>query len=95
MAAYILVQIEVHDPATYENYKKLVPPSIAAYGGRLIVRGGKTETLEGTWSPARLVVVEFPSVEQAKKWWSSAEYAEAKALRQRAAKTELIVVEGA
>ena len=95
MAAYILVQIEVQDPATYENYKKLVPPSIAAYGGRFIVRGGKTETLEGTWSPARLVVVEFPSVEQAKKWWSSAEYAEAKALRQRAAKTELIVVEGA
>jgi len=94
MAAYIVVQVEVHDQATYDEYRKLVPPSLAAYGGRFAVRGGKTETLEGTWNPSRFVVLEFDSVEQAKKWWASPEYAEAKALRQRSAKTEMLVVAG-
>ena len=95
MSAYVLVQVEVQDAATYEKYKPMVPPTIAAYGGRIIVRGGKSEILEGDWSPKRMVVLEFPSVEQAKKWWASEEYAEAKALRQRSAKTQMIVVEGA
>lgn len=95
MPAYVLVQVDVTDPETYEQYKPLVPPTIAQYGGRFVVRGGKTEVLEGSWSPKRLVILEFPSVEQAKKWWSSSEYAPAKALRQRSAKTEMIVVEGA
>ena len=72
----------------------MVPPSLEAFGGRFLVRGGKVETLEGAWTPNRLVIVEFPSVERAKAWWSSAEYAEAKALRQATAKTKLIVVEG-
>jgi uncharacterized protein (DUF1330 family) len=94
MPAYVIVQIEIEDAAAYAEYVKLVPPSIAVYGGRFVVRGGKTETLEGSWSPKRLVILEFPSVEQAKKWWASEEYAEAKALRQRAAKTEMIVAEG-
>lgn len=94
MPAYVLVQVEVQDPAIYEKYKPMVPPTIAAYGGRFIARGGKTEILEGDWSPGRLVILEFPSVEQAKKWWASEEYAEAKALRQRSAKTQMIVVEG-
>ena len=94
MPAYILVQVKVNDPVRYEDYKKMVPPSIAKYGGRFLVRGGKTETLEGTWQPSRLVIVEFPSVERAKAWWASPEYAEAKALRQATSQTELIVVEG-
>jgi uncharacterized protein (DUF1330 family) len=94
MPAYVIVQVEIEGAAAYAEYVKLVPPSIAAYGGRFVVRGGKTETLEGSWSPKRLVILEFPSVEQAKKWWASEEYAEAKALRQRAAKTEMIVAEG-
>ena len=94
MPAYILVEVQVHDPATYEDYKKLVPSSLEPYGGQFIIRGGKTETLEGSWSPARMVMLEFESVEQAKQWWASPEYAEAKAMRQRAAKTEMIVVEG-
>ncbi len=94
MAGYIVVQVEVQDQATYEEYKKLVPATIEKYGGRLKVRGGKTETLEGTWSPKRFIVIEFDSVEQAKKWWDSPEYAPAKAMRQRSAKTEMIVVEG-
>lgn len=94
MPAYIVVEVEVLDPDRYEKYKSMVPPSLKAYGGRFLVRGGKVETLEGDWSPKRFVVVEFPSVEQAKAWWGSTEYAEAKALRQATANTQMIVVEG-
>ena len=94
MPAYIVVEVEVNDPERYENYKAMVPPSLAAYGGRFLVRGGKVETLEGDWAPKRFVMVEFPSLEKAKAWWNSAEYAEAKALRQATAKTQMIVVEG-
>lgn len=94
MPAYIIVEIEIHDPETYEEYKKLTPVSLAAYGGKFIVRGGKTETLEGGWQPQRIVVLEFPTVERAKEWWASEEYAPAKNLRQRTAHTKMIVVEG-
>ena len=94
MPAYVVVEIEVLDAETYEDYKQLASRAIAAHGGRYLVRGGAVETLEGVWSPKRFVIVEFPSVEQAKAWWSSDEYAGAKALRQRSARTEMIVVEG-
>jgi uncharacterized protein (DUF1330 family) len=94
VSAYVVVQIDVKDPVAYEGYKKLTPASIAPYGGKFVVRGGKVETLEGTWLPPRFVVVEFPSVERAKAWWNSPEYAPAKKLRQSCADTEMIVVEG-
>jgi len=94
MPAYIVVEVEVHDMERYERYKSMVPPSLAAYGGRFLVRGGKVENLEGGWAPKRFVMVEFPSVERAKEWWNSDEYAEAKALRQATASTQMIVVEG-
>ena len=94
MSAYVLVEVEVLDAERYETYKQMVPPSLAAYGGRFIVRGGAAETLEGSWSPKRIVILEFPSVERAKEWWGSSEYAEAKALRQVTARTQMIVVEG-
>jgi uncharacterized protein (DUF1330 family) len=94
VAAYIIVSIKVQDPVRYEAYKSMVPPSLAAYGGKFIVRGGKLETLEGGWSPERFVIIEFPSADQAKAWWGSAEYAEAKALRQATSVSEMIVVEG-
>jgi uncharacterized protein (DUF1330 family) len=94
MAAYVVVEIEVLDAERYETYKRMVPPSLTAYGGRFIVRGGVAETLEGTWSPKRLVILEFPSAAQAKTWWDSPEYAEAKALRQATARTQMIVIEG-
>ncbi|HEX2204424.1 MAG TPA: DUF1330 domain-containing protein [Longimicrobium sp.] len=94
MPAYVIVDITVEDPATYERYKALAPPSIAAYGGRYLVRGGATEVLEGTWSPRRLVVLEFPTPERARAWWASPEYAEAKALRQSCARTGMLLVEG-
>jgi uncharacterized protein (DUF1330 family) len=94
MSAYVIVEISVHDPQAYEEYKKMTPASIAAYGGRFIVRGGQTETLEGDWKPKRMIVLEFPSVARAKEWWDSDLYSEAKAIRQKAASTNMIVVEG-
>jgi len=95
MAGYVVVQVDVKDPVRYADYRAMVLPTLAKYGGRFIVRGGKTETLEGDWAPKRFVIVEFPTVEQAKAWWASPEYAEAKALRQATAETQMIVVEGA
>jgi uncharacterized protein (DUF1330 family) len=94
MPAYVVTQIEVHDPQRYETYKQMSPGSIAAFGGRFIVRGAPTQTLEGDWSPKRFVIVEFPTLEQAKAWWNSPEYAAAKKLRQETSHTEMIVVEG-
>jgi uncharacterized protein (DUF1330 family) len=94
MAAYVVVEVEVQDADRYETYKRMVPPSLAPYGGRFIVRGGEVETLEGEWSPERLVIVEFPTAEQAKAWWGSEEYAGAKALRQATARSRMIVVAG-
>ena len=94
MPAYLAVQITVTDPATYERYKALAPVSIAQYGGRYLVRGGRSETLEGSWSPARLAVLEFPSMERAREWWNSPEYAPAKAIRQASALTEMLLIEG-
>ena len=79
----------------YEEYKKLTPASIAAYGGKFIVRGGATETLEGDWQPGRVVVLEFPDAGRARQWWNSSEYATAKTIRQSAANTKMILVEGA
>lgn len=94
MPAYIVVEVNVHNPAEYENYKKLTPGSLKNYQGKFIVRGGKTETLEGDWNPQRFVMLEFPTVTLAKAWWASKEYAPAKALRQRTASSKMIVVEG-
>jgi uncharacterized protein (DUF1330 family) len=94
MPAYVVVQVTVKDPTVYEDYKVLAPPSIAQHGGRYIVRGAKTELLEGTWEPPRLVILEFPSADRARAWWSSPEYAAAKALRQSCASTEMVLIEG-
>jgi uncharacterized protein (DUF1330 family) len=94
MSAFVVVQVDVKDPARYEAYKAMVPPSLQKYGGRFVVRGGQVHVMEGTWAPKRFVLVEFPSVERAKAWWASPEYAEAKALRQATADSHLIIVEG-
>lgn len=94
MAAYVVVQVDVKDPGRYEDYRKMVPASLEKYGGRFLVRGGKTHTMEGGWAPKRFVLVEFPGPEQAKAWWASPEYAEAKALRQATSDSQLIIAEG-
>lgn len=94
MAAYIIVDVEVTDPKLYAEYKQQVPATLEPYGGRFLCRGGVTERLEGDWKPARVVVLEFDSVEQARGWWSSTGYAAPKALRQRSARSNMILVEG-
>ena len=94
MAGYIIVDVQINDPEAYERYKAAVPATLAAYGGKFLVRGGRAETLEGNWEPNRIVVVEFESVEKAKAWWSSQEYAAPKQLRQSASVTKMIVAEG-
>ena len=95
MAAYVIVDIEITDAALYEEYRKRVPATIAKYGGKFLVRGGAFEQLEGTWQPTRLVLLEFPSFEQAKRWYDSEEYREPKAIRLKASKANLIMVDGA
>jgi len=95
MAAYLIAEIDVQDAAAYEEYKKLTPGAAGAYGGRFIVRGGTVEGKEGGWKPARLVVLEFASMDQARKFYDSPEYAPALAIRLKAAKSRVILVEGA
>ncbi len=94
MPAYVIVEIEIEDHEAYEEYKKLTPAAIAAYDGKFIIRGAKTECLEGEWNPLRIVVLEFPFLEKAREWWASPEYTKAKIIRQKAAKTKMIVVQG-
>lgn len=95
MPAYVIVDVTIHDENAYEDYKKLTPASIAAYDGKFVVRGGKSELLEGDWQPGRMVILEFPSVERAKEWWHSEQYTVAKKIRQKAATTNMLVIEGA
>ncbi|MBL8100708.1 MAG: DUF1330 domain-containing protein [Anaerolineales bacterium] len=94
MTAYIIVDIEVTDPVGYEDYKRLASPTLAIYGGKYIARGGNTEVLEGEWIPNRLVILEFENSERAKAWLNSPEYAEARALRHKYAKSNMVVVDG-
>jgi uncharacterized protein (DUF1330 family) len=94
MPAYVIVDIEVHDPERYAEYIAKAPASVEAAGGRYLVRAGETEVLEGDWSPKRLVILEFPTVEAAKAWWSSEEYADVKAIRHATATSSMIVAVG-
>jgi len=94
MKAYIIVDVTIHNPSRYEDYKKLTPGSLVPYDGKFIVRGGPSETVEGDWQPGRIVIIEFPSKEKAKAWWSSEEYEPAKAIRQSTSHTKMILVEG-
>jgi uncharacterized protein (DUF1330 family) len=95
MPGYVIAEVTVTEPQGFEKYREMVPATVAKYGGRFVVRGGKLETLEGEWQPRRLVVIEFASAARAREWWASEEYREAKALRQRTARTNLVIVEGA
>ena len=94
MPAYVINDMEVTNPELLVEYKKLSAPTVQQFGGRFIARGGRMVALEGDWNPERVVILEFPTFEQAKSWAESAEYAPAKLLRQRASKSKLIVIEG-
>jgi uncharacterized protein (DUF1330 family) len=93
---YVIVQVSaIHDPVAYVTYRPLAGASIAAHGGRFIVRGGEAERLEGEEPAGRNVVIEFPSLAAAKAWYNSPEYQEALKIRLAASFGELVIVEGA
>jgi uncharacterized protein (DUF1330 family) len=94
MRAYVIADIDVTDPGGYEAYRKRVPSTIVAHGGRFLTRGGALEVLEGSWSPKRLVIVEFPSMAALRSWYDSLEYRPLIELRNRFARSSLIAVEG-
>ena len=94
MAAYLVADIEITDPAAFEGYRNTVGESIAAFGGRYLARGGRTEIAEGDWTPRRLVILEFPTMERLKAWYDSPLYAPALALRKRSTNSNLVMVEG-
>lgn len=94
MPAYLFANVEVTDPAGYEEYRQQVSATITAHGGRYLVRGGATEVLEGDWSPKRIVILEFADMAQLKAWYRSPEYQPLIKLRQRTAKSTLVAVEG-
>ena len=94
MTAYVILEVEVTDPARYAEYRDLATPTVAQYGGKYIARGGKAENLERDWSPSRVVILQFESIEQARKWMNSPEYSPAKEIRHQASITRSIVVEG-
>ena len=94
MPAYVIADIDVTNAAQYEEYKKLVPATIAQHGGRYLTRGGATTTLEGDWTPPRVVILEFPSADAARTWYASTEYGKAKAARAGAAFAKILIVDG-
>ncbi len=95
MAGYIVADIEITDPDEYQKYAQQTAATLERYGGKFLVRGGQPETLEGDWKTKRIVIIEFPSVEQAKAWYDSPEYSAIKGIRQRSAISNILLVHGA
>jgi uncharacterized protein (DUF1330 family) len=91
---YILAEVEVTDPALFETYRPLAAASVAAFGGKYLVRGGAAEMLEGEHSLGRMVVLEFPSPERAMEWYRSVDYQKALAIRLKSASTEVLLLTG-
>ena len=94
MPAFVIADITVIDSAGFEQYRKEVPATIAAYGGRYLTRGGVTETIEGDWRPSRLTMLQFDSMERARAWYASPEYQRILPLRTGSARTNLLFAEG-
>ena len=94
MAAYIIFDVEVTDPAATADYAKLANESLAPFQSKTILHGGMVEVLEGDWEPKTVVMVEFESMEQARQWYNSPAYSKAKEILHRAASTNVILVEG-
>lgn len=92
--AYVVVEVDVQDAEGYAEYRKLSTAALEQYGGKFLVRGGAVTIEEGEWQPNRWVIVEFEDMAAARRWYESPEYTEAKALRQKYATSNLIIVEG-
>ena len=95
MTAYVIADVQVTDAAAYEPYRPLAAASIARFGGRFIVRGGKVDLFEGEPEPERIVVIEFPDADTARRWYRSEEYQSALKIRQSASRGRVFLVEGA
>ncbi len=94
MSAYVIIDVDVKDQAKYSEYMKKGAPTIFAHGGEPLVRGGKSEVWEGVWNPKRMIILKFKSIDEARKWYESSDYKEAKKIRLNAASTNVICVEG-
>ena len=94
MPAYVIVETDIADPERYERYKAASPGAVAAGCGRFLARGGELAVLEGDWRPSRLVVLEFPDLETAKRFYDSPEYVAARRLREGAATLRMVAVQG-
>lgn len=94
MAAYVVAEVEVHNPDEFEQYSARVVETVERYGGRYLVRGGEAEAFEGTWKPKRLTILEFPTAERLRTWYRSPEYQAIVGFRHRACKTNLVAVSG-
>ena len=94
MPAYLIADVEVLDTAAFEEYRQKTPATVAAHGGRYLARGGALEVLEGSWTPPRISILEFPDLAHLRAWWSSPEYAPLRALRQRSARSNLVITQG-
>ena len=94
MTTYVIADIDIHDAEAYREYVALVPGTVEPFGGRFVIRGGEHETLEGEWRPQRLVMIEFPSADHARRWYESPAYVAAMAIRRRTSTGSLVMVEG-
>jgi uncharacterized protein (DUF1330 family) len=94
MPAYVIIETDVHDAEQYERYKAASPDAVRSGGGSFLVRGGELAVLEGDWNPSRLVILEFPDLQAAKRWYDSPEYQDAKRLREGAANLRMVAVQG-
>ena len=95
MAAYYIADVEITNPEEYQTYARQVPPTLSQYGGKFLVRGGQSETIEGNWNTKRIVIIEFPSIEQAKAWYASPAYSSIAGIRHHSANSQIILVQGA
>ena len=94
MAGYVIADVEVTDPELFSEYRKLVSATIDKYGGKYLARGGDSEVVEGDWTPHRTVVIEFESMDRAREWYHSEEYAPALKMRLDSANSSVIIVDG-
>jgi uncharacterized protein (DUF1330 family) len=94
MPAYVIVETDVRDPERYERYMAAAPATLSAAGGQFLARGGELDVLEGDWHPSRVVVLEFPDLAAARRWYDSADYQEARRLREGAAELRMVAVQG-
>jgi len=94
MPAYVIVEIDVHDPKGHEAYSQTAPSTLDTFGGKLIARGGEMAVLEGDWQPKRIVMAEFPDLDTAKRWYASDAYQAAKELREHTATLQMVAVDG-